>query len=220
LKEQNDEREDDLNDEIKREDGLVRHWMFLNGDKVRLFSALVAAFLGVLWCFLYIFGAGRTILGNVLLALALISFWVWRVFGRQIREYEESGWKKDKHSSRRDKSRSKLSYCFGYLFSLVLDLYCYCNGGEAANRPFFPHSHYLPLRFPHALYRQEKAAGSAGESQHGYVGGIATGAGDRAGDGGENFCRCGNRTARSRAWTTCSRSAGSGRSGLKKCASI
>jgi hypothetical protein len=100
LKEQNDEREDDLSDEIKREDGLVRYWMFFNGDQVRLFSALVAAFLGVLWCFLFVLGAGRTVLGTVLLVLALISFWVWRVFDRQIREYEESGWK---HSSSRDK---------------------------------------------------------------------------------------------------------------------
>jgi hypothetical protein len=103
VKEQDDEREDDLSDEMKREDGLVRYWMFFNGDQVRLFSALVAAFLGVLWCFLYVLGAGRTVLGTVLLVLALISFWVWRVFDRQIREYEESGWKKDKHSSKRDK---------------------------------------------------------------------------------------------------------------------
>jgi hypothetical protein len=48
VKEQDDEREDDLSDEMKREDGLVRYWMFFNGDQVRLFSALVAALLGVL----------------------------------------------------------------------------------------------------------------------------------------------------------------------------
>jgi lipopolysaccharide export LptBFGC system permease protein LptF len=118
VKEQNGEREHDLNDEIKREDGLVRYWMFINGDHVRLFSALVAAFLAVLWCFLYILGARRTVLGTVLLVLALISFWVWRVFDRQIREYEESGWKKDKHSSKRDKIEIQVAL-FLWLFIFI-----------------------------------------------------------------------------------------------------
>ena len=119
MKDENDEREDDLNDEIKREDGLVRYWMFFNGDQVRLFSALVAAFLGVLSCFLYILGAGRTVLGTVLLVLALISFWVWRVFDRQIRKYEESGWKKDKHSSKRDKIEIQVAL-FLWLFIFIV----------------------------------------------------------------------------------------------------
>jgi hypothetical protein len=119
LKEHNDEREDDLSDEIKREDGLVRYWMFFNADQVRLFSALVAAFLGVLSCFLYILGAGRTVLGTVLLVLALISFWVWRVFDRQIRKYEEGGWKKDKHSSKRDKIEIQVAL-FLWLFICIV----------------------------------------------------------------------------------------------------
>jgi len=119
VKDENDEREDDLNDEIKREDGLVRYWMFFNGDQVRLFSALVAAFLGVLSCFLYILGAGRTVLGTVLLVLALISFWVWRVFDRQIRKYEESGWKKDKRSSKRDKIEIQVAL-FLWLFIFIV----------------------------------------------------------------------------------------------------
>jgi lipopolysaccharide export LptBFGC system permease protein LptF len=119
LKDENDEREDDLSDDIKREDGLVRYWMFFNGDQVRLFSALVAAFLGVLWCFLYVLGAGRTVLGTVLLVLALISFWVWRVFDRQIREYEESGWKKDKHPSERDKIEIQVAL-FLWLFIFIV----------------------------------------------------------------------------------------------------
>lgn len=119
MKDENDEREEDLNDEIKREDGLVRYWMFFNGDQVRLFSALVAAFLGVLSCFLYVLGAGRTVLGTVLLALALISFWVWRVFDRQIREYEQSGWKKDKHSSKRDKIEIQVAL-FLWLFIFIV----------------------------------------------------------------------------------------------------
>jgi hypothetical protein len=120
LKDENDEREDDLSDEIRREDGLVRYWMFFNGDRVRLSSALVAAFLGVLWCFLYVLRAGRTVLGTVLLALALISFWVWRVFDRQIREYEETGWKKDKHSSKRDKIEIQVALFLWLFISIIV----------------------------------------------------------------------------------------------------
>src|SRR5215813_2780402 len=62
LPEEDDDREDQSQeDEIKREDGLVRYWMFFNGEQVRLFSALAAAFFGVLWCFLYVLGAGRSV---------------------------------------------------------------------------------------------------------------------------------------------------------------
>jgi hypothetical protein len=68
-----------------------------------LFFALAAALFGVLWCFLYVLGAAKSTSGVVLLILTLASFSAWRVFDRQLREYEESGWKKDKHSSRRDK---------------------------------------------------------------------------------------------------------------------
>ncbi len=118
MTDENDDREDDLKDEIKREDGLIRYWMFFNGDQVRLFSALVAAFLGVLWCFLYVLGAGKSTAGVVLLALALISFWVWRVFDRQIQEYEESGWRKDKHSSKRDKIEIQVAV-FLWLFIFI-----------------------------------------------------------------------------------------------------
>ena len=113
--EQNDESQED---EIKREDGLVRYWMFFNGDQVRLFSSLAAAFFAVLWCFLYVLGAGKSTASIVLGILALVSFWVWRLFDRQIREYEESGWKKDKHSSRRDKIEIRVAI-FIWLFIFI-----------------------------------------------------------------------------------------------------
>ena len=103
MKKERDERDDDFEDEIKPEDGLLRYWTFLNGEQFRLFSALAAAFFGVLWCFLYILGAGQNVFGIVLLVLAGISFGAWRLLDRQLREYEESGWKKDKHSPRRDR---------------------------------------------------------------------------------------------------------------------
>ncbi|PYU09867.1 MAG: hypothetical protein DMG37_22095 [Acidobacteria bacterium] len=102
-------------DEIQREDGLVRYWMFFNGDQIRLFSALAAAFFGILWCFLYVLGVGRNTTGILLLILALTSFSIWRVFDRQIRQYEESGWISTRRSEIR--SRFELPHFFGYLFS-------------------------------------------------------------------------------------------------------
>jgi hypothetical protein len=118
LKEEDDEREDDFEDEIKPEDGLFRYWTFINGGQFRLFSALAAAFFGVLWCFLYILGAGQSVLGIVLLVLTGISFGAWRLLDRQVREYEESGWKKDKHSARRDKIEIRVAIAL-WLFIFI-----------------------------------------------------------------------------------------------------
>ena len=103
LEEEREKREDDFDDEIRPEDGLLRYWMFINGEQFRLFAALAAAFFGVLWCFLYILGAGQSVFGIVLLVLTGISFVAWRLLDRQLREYEESEWKKDTHSPRRDR---------------------------------------------------------------------------------------------------------------------
>lgn len=119
MRQREDEQDDDSQeDEIKREDGLVRYWMFFNGEEVRLFSGLAAAFFGVLWCFLYVLGAGKSTFGIVLGILALVSFWIWRLFDRQMREYEVSGWKKDKHSSSRDRIEIRVAI-FLWLFIFV-----------------------------------------------------------------------------------------------------
>lgn len=109
MNKKSDGREDQFEDEVRPEDGLVRHWMFLNGETLRLLSALPAALCGVFWCFLYILGAGQSIVGIILLTLALISFFAWRLLDRQVREYEESGWKKDKHSPRRDRVEIRIA---------------------------------------------------------------------------------------------------------------
>jgi hypothetical protein len=104
LRKENDDPHWDIqDDEIKPEDGLVRYWMFLSGDQVRVFSALASAIFGVAWCFLYVLGAGRSLPAVALGSLAVVCFFVWRLFDRQLREYDESGWKKDEHSHRRDK---------------------------------------------------------------------------------------------------------------------
>jgi hypothetical protein len=56
---------DEFEDEVRREDGLARYWMFLNGDSVRLFVALASALFGVLWCFLSILGIAQSFCRNV-----------------------------------------------------------------------------------------------------------------------------------------------------------
>jgi hypothetical protein len=109
LKEEDDERKADFDDEIKPEEGFLRYWTFINGEQFRLFAALGAAFFGVLWCFLYFFGGGQTVFGTVLLVLAVISFGAWRLLDRQVREYEMRGWKKDKKSPAREKTEIRVA---------------------------------------------------------------------------------------------------------------
>ena len=107
--------DDSLDDQIRPEDGLVRSWMFYNGEQVRLFAALAAGFLGVLWCFLYVLGAEQGAVAMAVLVLATFSFIVWRLVDKQLREYEHSGWKKDKHSPKRDKIAIRIAI-FLWLF--------------------------------------------------------------------------------------------------------
>jgi len=91
LKESDDEREHEFEDDIKPEDGLLRYWTFINGEQFRLFAALAAVLFGVLWSFLYILGAGKTVFGIVLLVLAMVSFGAWRLLDRQVREFRRHG---------------------------------------------------------------------------------------------------------------------------------
>ena len=113
MKEEGTEREDNFEDEIKPEDGLLRYWIFFNGEEYRLFAALAAAFFGVVWCGLYIFGAGQSILGTVLLVLALLSpggCWTGRC-GSTNRAAGRS------NHRRKKEVRFVWSLDFGYLFS-------------------------------------------------------------------------------------------------------
>jgi len=119
LPEEDDDREDQSQeDEIKREDGLVRYWMFFNGEQVRLFSALAAAFFGVLWCFLYVLGAGRSVFAIVLGILAIVSSFIWWMLSDQLQKYAESGWRRDKHSSERDRIEMRVAI-FLWLFIFI-----------------------------------------------------------------------------------------------------
>jgi hypothetical protein len=77
LRTEDDETDQDFDDENKPRDGLLGYWTFINGEQLRLFAALAAAFFAVLWCFLYILGTASTPVGTVLFVLAAISFGTW-----------------------------------------------------------------------------------------------------------------------------------------------
>src|SRR5438046_5339450 len=84
--------------------------MFFNGEEYRLFAALAAAFFGIVWCGLYIFGAGQGILGTILLVLALLSFGGWRLLDRQARWFQKTGWKKESSGKERIEIRVDIGH--------------------------------------------------------------------------------------------------------------
>ena len=118
MKEENRERADNFDDEIKPEDGRLRYWMFFNGEEYRLFAALPAAFFGIVWCGLYIFGAGQGILGTILLVLALLSFGGWRLLDRQVRWFQKTGWKKESSGKERIEIRVAIGL-WSFVFASV-----------------------------------------------------------------------------------------------------
>ena len=69
-----EDEEDNYLDEIKREDGLERFWLFYNGQWAESIAGLIAAIGGILWCFIYILGYSKSILGYVLAGIAIIGF--------------------------------------------------------------------------------------------------------------------------------------------------
>src|SRR5262249_7341106 len=89
---------------MKPQDGRLRYWMFINGEQARLFSALAAGFSAVTWCFLYVLGAGTSIVGITLIALTCVGFVAWRLLDGQMKEYERDGWGKDRRSRRVEKT--------------------------------------------------------------------------------------------------------------------
>ena len=119
MRQPEDEQDDESQeDEIRREDGVVRYWMFFNGDQVRLFSALAAAFFGVVWCFLYVFGAGQSVFGIVLGVLTIVCVFSWWVLSEQLQKYAASGWRKNKPSLERDRIKIAVAI-FLWLFIFV-----------------------------------------------------------------------------------------------------
>jgi hypothetical protein len=101
-----DEPEDvSESDEVNREDRLERYWFFFNGEWAETIFGLAAGVGGVFWCFLYLLGFSRTIIGDVLAGVAIAGFLGWYLFLRTIRRYERSGWRKRPGNSSADKRK-------------------------------------------------------------------------------------------------------------------
>ena len=105
-------------DEINREDGLERYWLFYNGESVETIFGFAAGVGGVFWCFLYILDFSQTIIAYVLGALAIVGFCGWYLLVRSIRRYEEIGWRKQRGSSA-SSDKKKLYVALG-LWAFIL----------------------------------------------------------------------------------------------------
>jgi hypothetical protein len=81
--------EDSFSDEVNREDGLERYWLFYNGEWAEAVCGLAGAMGGVFWGFLYILGYGQTALGYALGAIAIIGLVSLRLLNKRIRDYAE-----------------------------------------------------------------------------------------------------------------------------------
>src|ERR1700690_1543290 len=106
-------------DEIKREDGLERYWLFYNGQWAETIFGLAAAGGGVFWCFLYILGYSQTIVGYILGAIAVLGFISWYFFLKRIQIYEQSGWRVQRKDSTGAEKR-KLYVALGLWTFLLL----------------------------------------------------------------------------------------------------
>jgi hypothetical protein len=97
---------DSDSDEIRREDGLERFWMYYNGEWVETISGLVSGISFIFWCFLYVLGYAQSVLGHILLGIAIAGFMTWRFLFGILSNYQRSGWKKGKgrspHLARRE----------------------------------------------------------------------------------------------------------------------
>jgi hypothetical protein len=90
---------DSDSDEIRREDGLERSWMFYNGEWAETICGLIAGMSFIFWCFLYVLGYGQSTLGYILLVIAIVGFIGWRFLFASYSEYQRSGWRKGKGRS-------------------------------------------------------------------------------------------------------------------------
>ena len=104
-----EDEEDNYLDEIKREGGLERFWLFYNGQWAESIAGLIAAIGGILSCFIYILGYSKSILGYVLAGIAIIGFVCWRFLFFAVKKGEESGWRKSKRTVRAERTKVKVA---------------------------------------------------------------------------------------------------------------
>jgi hypothetical protein len=111
--------DDSSSDEINREDGLLRHWMFYNGEWAETIFGLAAGIGFIFWCFLYILGYGTSLLGYILIGVAAVGFAGWRLIWSSLSEYQSSGWRKGRSRSSRVERSEVFVAAFLWLFIFI-----------------------------------------------------------------------------------------------------
>lgn len=109
MRDEPEPEEDDQPDEIRREDGLERYWLFYNGKWAETIFGLCAAIGAVLWCFLYILGFGESTVAYTIGGLAVLAFLLWYFVYKAFRDQAVSGWKKRGVSTSSDKQKIVLA---------------------------------------------------------------------------------------------------------------
>lgn len=105
-----DPEEEPYSDEIRREEGLERYWLFYNGEWAETIFGLAAAGGGIFWCFLWLLGYSQTLIGYVLGAIAILGFCCWYLLFRLIWQYEQRGWRRRGKSSASSEKKNSISH--------------------------------------------------------------------------------------------------------------
>jgi hypothetical protein len=82
-------------DEIRREDGVERYWLYYNGEWVETICGLCAAIGGVFWCFLWSLGYRQTAFGYILAAIAVLGLAGLRLVWERIEVFNRQGWQSE-----------------------------------------------------------------------------------------------------------------------------
>jgi hypothetical protein len=109
LSRRTDESDEELSDEIKREDGLERHWLYFNGETYAVYAFI--AFLFFLACLgvVYLFGKNEGPLGVAAAILAVACLMVGIGIHGRLREYQVRGWKKDWRTPRVERVERRIA---------------------------------------------------------------------------------------------------------------
>ena len=92
-------------DEIRREDGVERYWLYHNGEWVETICGLCAAIGVVFWCFLWILGYSQTAFGYVLAPIAVLGLVGLRLVWGRMKEYDRHGWQKEPKNTAQNEGR-------------------------------------------------------------------------------------------------------------------
>lgn len=97
------ENDQSLDDEVRPNQGIERYWLYVYGEEVRMLAGLAGGICLVIWCGLLVFGVAESTPGIVILICAMSAGVVWLTLDDQLQKMRERGWRKSKHSRRREK---------------------------------------------------------------------------------------------------------------------